>query len=93
MRHALRVCLLALCLLVQSVAYGAQEVDSCGGYCPLYTMEQSLKRFRDSVDGLYAGQEDAVHSITKVLSPTCLRALLDLFSARFCTLSNYSNET
>lgn len=30
-------------------------------------MEQSLKRFRDSVDGLYAGQEDAVHSITKVL--------------------------
>jgi|AntAceMinimDraft_1070359.scaffolds.fasta_scaffold270560_1 hypothetical protein len=66
MSHALRAWLLALWLLVQSVAYGAKEVDSCGGYCPLYTMEQSLKRFRDSVDGLYAGQEDAVNVITKV---------------------------
>ena len=41
--------------------------DDCGSYCPIFTMEQSLKRFRDSVDVLYSGQEDAIAAISQAL--------------------------
>ena len=37
-------------------------------YCPQYSTEEALRRFRDAVDNVYAGQEDAVEAISKVLT-------------------------
>jgi hypothetical protein len=57
-----------LVLMVMLMMQGTLSVpEVCDAYCPEYPMEQSLKKFRDAVDDMYSGQEDAIAGVSKAL--------------------------
>ena len=66
-RRVVSIHLQRLLLVLAWCAATASTYESCT-YCPQYPTEEALRRFRDSIDNVYAGQEDAVAAISRVLT-------------------------
>lgn len=69
MNHLPKRAFIAVFLIVMAtlpLSLSEKEIN-CDGYCPMYSMEQSLRKFRSSVDDLYSGQEDAISAISRAL--------------------------
>ena len=56
-----------LVFLLLLVLVKSEREQNCDGFCPLFSMEMSLKKFRAATDHSYSGQEDAISHISRVL--------------------------
>ena len=78
---------LAVSLLLR-LAGASGSYDRCDSYCPQYPTEEALRRFRDAIDNTYAGQEDAVAAISKVLTHNIVANSADASGGGGATLAS-----